>query len=230
MKKNQSGLWTGLSVVLAAVVYSIAVFALIKDMTYTRWIAYGFCMVGFLALLVGLCGGSGSGKGYPAFEMFSSGISVVYFCLQFILSGIVILFFKNFSTTLTAVVGFVILAVYVVISLFLYAGKDKIRAQDEYEGKKVSSLRLLTAEANAISSMIPQGELKKRMEKLAEVLRYSDPMTQPAVAAIDERINSNLSLLREDIQDGEMGQAADRVTRLEQMVTERNEKCMALKR
>ena len=65
--------------------------------------------------------------------------------------------------------------------------------------------------------------------KLSELIKYSDPGSISAVKIVEERIEENIHLLEDDVYDENMDKAADRISRIELLIKERNDKIAALK-
>ena len=64
---------------------------------------------------------------------------------------------------------------------------------------------------------------------LAEVIEYSDPMSSEQLSDLENRINHNIELLREEVDTGDTDRALQRVERIQKLMNERNEKCTLLK-
>ena len=118
-------------------------------------------------------------------------------------------------------------------SPFLQRGLiGKVRAwhQRKKIGKTVRDHRLLAIDIGLISTLFPEGEYRNRAISLADALRCSDPMTSDELAPLEESIAHNVGLLKNELQEGELNVAKDRLGKLEMLIAERNEKCKALKR
>ena len=222
MKRNYSGVWKGFAIVFAAVIYSILLFAFKKNFNLASWIAYGYTMVAFLVLLAGVCFQSGSEKAYPMFDLAASG--------QFILGGIAAMAIPDLSTKTAGLVGLLLLSVYVVIVLVFRAGTSSVQGQDDIDGRKVMDQQLLVAEIDTIETFVAETQLREKLSTLRDLLRYSDPLGQTALADLEERIRHNITLLREEAEEGENEKISVRIDRLQRLLAERNQKCRALKK
>ena len=80
-----------------------------------------------------------------------------------------------------------------------------------------------------LASAAQDGELRTSLKKLAESIRYSDPITTPAIEDIELRIHQTINELRVYCQDGDKQSALDTIVKLERMVIERNKKLMLSK-
>lgn len=230
MKRNYSGVWKGFAIVFAAVIYSILLFAFKKNFNLASWIAYGYTMVAFFVLLAGVCFQSGSEKAYPMFDLAASGLSCIYFCVQFILGGIAAMAIPDLSTKTAGLVGLLLLSVYVVIVLVFRAGTSSVQGQDDIDGRKVMDQQLLVAEIDTIETFVAETQLREKLSTLRDLLRYSDPLGQTALADLEERIRHNITLLREEAEEGENEKISVRIDRLQRLLAERNQKCRALKK
>ena len=230
MKNNSYKKWIGLLIVFIAVIYSILVFAVKKDLSSSSIIGYGFTMLAFIVTLIQFCFAGYSGeKEYPMFTPFRAKITLVYFFVQLIFGGIIGVFFHEFPETLFLILEIVILIVYLIPAFLFNSAANYVQKQDEYDTANVSNIRLMTADVQAVERLVDDPELLSKLKKLEEALRYSDPVSNPSITGIDERIKNNISILRDDAEDGDMGSVETRVDKVINMVKERNDKIRALK-
>ena len=65
------------------------------------------------------------------------------------------------------------------------------------ERPKVNAFKLMTADALAMAARLPNHE--KELKKVADAMKYSDPVGNPALAAFEERIHRKIL----ELEDGE---------------------------
>lgn len=221
----------GIGIVFIAAVYSIIVFAVKKPLSTSNLIGYGFTMLAFLIALIQFAFvGHGGGKEYPMFTPARSRITLVYLLVQFIFGGIIGVFFFDFPEILFLILEIVILVAYLIPALILHSSMSNVRQQDEEDQSHVSNIRMMTSRVAAIRRTVEDPELRTKMEKLEETIRYSDPVSNPALTGTDERIRNNLAILQEELEEGDLEKASSRIDRIINMVQERNDKTAALKR
>ena len=67
-------------------------------------------------------------------------------------------------------------------------------------------------------------ELKASLRKLSETVKYSDPISNEAVADVEQRIMRKISELRINIDDNQIADAKQSCADLERLYVERNKK------
>ena len=68
-----------------------------------------------------------------------------------------------------------------------------------------------------------------RLESLAELIKYSDPISHPSLALIEQKITNKINQLTEKAQNGKMSEVNDLCNEIELLMAERNRKCKILK-
>jgi hypothetical protein len=90
-------------------------------------------------------------------------------------------------------------------------------------------MRLNTIDVEMLRDECKDPELKNQLRRLAEAVKYSDPMTNDFVADVDARIRQETFALQTYCQDGDVVAAKDSCTKLQRLYVERNKKLMASK-
>lgn len=231
MKKNSGArTWIVLIIVLLAGIYSVALFALKHSFAPAHWIAYGFTLLAFLLLILDVSLPSGVSKQYPMLDLPMSAVAAAYCGVQFLLGGVIAMLIPGLSSTLALAVGIALLLVYVVFVFLSFSAGGKIQQQDEQDLRGVSAVRLLTADVEGIAALTADDSLRQKLAALAEAVRYSDPVSAPELADMEQRIRTNVALLKDEVEEGKTAQALQRVQNIQRFVEERNRKCAALKK
>lgn len=90
-------------------------------------------------------------------------------------------------------------------------------------------MRMNTVDIEMLRDSVKDPELKTQLGRLAEAVKYSDPMTTDAVADVDARIHQETFALQTYCQDGDVVAAKDSCAKLQRLYVERNKKLMASK-
>ena len=90
-------------------------------------------------------------------------------------------------------------------------------------------IRSLEADIGGIAAKCSDPSLKKELEKLREIIRYSDPMSSPRLASIEESIQERCNYLGELVTRQDYNSALAAVQQIGRLLIERNEKCKLLK-
>ena len=80
-----------------------------------------------------------------------------------------------------------------------------------------------------LQDYVKDAELKHQLRRLAEAVRYSDPMKTDAIADVDARITQETFALRTYCEDGDVESAKASCAKLQRLYVERNKKLLASK-
>ena len=155
--------------------------------------------------------------------------SVLHCALQLLFGGIVAMV-APLSDVVVLVVCGAMLVVYVVFVFLHFSVTSTFEDQDEAAVRGVSAVRQLTQDVEGIAALAQDESLRQRITALADDIRYSDPMSTPELKDLEDRIRSNVGILREEVEAGKSAQALQRAQNLQRFVEERNRKCLALKK
>ena len=229
MKKDQSSIIFGAIVVFIAVVYSIILFAVKGDFTTASWIIYGFTIFAFLALILDSYIPHQCGVRYPMLDVPLSVATNVFFFIQFICGGVIAMFLVAPDPTVTMIVEVIWLALYILAAFVFRVTQEIVQTQDENDSAKVIALRMMKTDLDVIASEVEDAVLKKSIANLAEAVSYSDPLSSQDLKESEERIKSNIAMLREEVDEGDSEKAKKRVDKIRRLLEDRNAKCAALK-
>jgi hypothetical protein len=109
------------------------------------------------------------------------------------------------------------------------AGKEMIEKIDEKIKEKVFYVKSLQADIEGLVGRASDGSVKKLLEDLAETIRYSDPMSSPQLAALENKIEGKAAGLAEAVGKGDAGAVTALCEELQLLFADRNRKCKILK-
>jgi len=90
-------------------------------------------------------------------------------------------------------------------------------------------IKSLRVDAEGLVGKTSDATLKKTLKGLAETIRYSDPMSSPQLAAIENKIEAKTAALSEAVENAEDESSKALCNELQQLFAERNRKCKILK-
>lgn len=99
---------------------------------------------------------------------------------------------------------------------------DKIKAQTAF-------VKLSTVEVQNILNRARTEKVKAECKKVYEAMRYSDPMSSPALAEEEAEISAKIRNLKSAVLSGEDETAISTAEELVLLIKERNNKCKLLK-
>lgn len=222
MKKNNSLGYIILGVLF--VLLTVVAFAVPTVKTGTFWVAYVFTVVAF-ALQIPIWKKALGQKetlkskflGIPTVH-----VSIVYLVLQ-IIAFAVFTALPMLPLWSAIVTDILILAICSVCLISADIARNEIDRLEEKVQKKVFSLKNLQADIELLADAEIDAQVKDSLEKLAEAIRYSDPMSSDELSDIETKIS---------VKAEELKTASDKVKMIEEilmLLTERNKKCKLLK-
>lgn len=225
MNKNAIRWWVVLGVVL--VVYNVLAFALPFPKTAVFAVSYLFTMIAILAQIyvirTAFYRGEGVKSKFYGFPIAKLG--VIYLAVQLI-AGLV------FMALGLIVPVWLPLALYVVLLGIAAAGfvaadaaRDEVVRQEVKLEKDVSRMREFQAKGRALVTLNQVPEAARPLEKLAEDLRFSDPVSSEALTEIEDQLAECLAQLQEAVSAQKTEQILSVCQEAERILAERNQLC-----
>ena len=106
---------------------------------------------------------------------------------------------------------------------------DVVSEVDEKIKEQTQFIKLLTADAEHLMSSSKTAELKAEAKKVYEAIRYSDPMSNEALADIEGQIQSEFAFFTQAIRSEDLELAKSVADGLLNLIDARNKKCKVLK-
>lgn len=226
MKKGKKYGLVLLAVLAAA--WNALVFGIPHRDTAAFWVGYGFTMLAFLLQIAVALAAFGS-RGELFSERTFLGLSVARYGVLYLAAqavwGLITAFVPVFSGSVSAVVSVLLLALFGAAALLSKAGGELAAAAGERVRVNTAFIQSLSLQAEALASKERDPELKKRLEKLAERIRYTDPVSGQGLSKVEAQIDAAFrSLCR-----AEKEQAQELCEELERLLEERARQCRLLK-
>lgn len=222
MKKNHVMSYLALGIVFA--LFNVIAFVIPTDKTTTFWTAYGFSVVAFAAqipLWKIAFGKKDTLKskflGIPVIH-----VGITYLIIQLIAFAIFMIF-PMLPVWLAIVVCSTILAIAALCAIAGQAGANEINRVEEKIKVKRAFVQFLQIDIEMLAETETDNETKTALKKLAEKVRFSDPMSHEMLGELESRITAKVE---------EMKTASDKIALVreaEVLLMERNKKCKILK-
>ena len=222
MKKN--GLMSYLALGIVFALFNVIAFVVPTDKTATFWVAYTFSAVAFavqIPLWKIALGKKDTLKskflGIPVVH-----VGITYLIIQLIAFA-VFMIFPTLPVWAAVVVCAVILAISALCVIAGQAGANEINRVEEKIKVKRAFIQFLQTDIEMLAETETDAETKAALKKLAEKVRFSDPMSHEMLGELESRISAKVE---------EMKTATDKKTLIEEIatsLTERNKKCKILK-
>ena len=216
--------------VLGAVLFSVIAFVIRFYRGINFWIGYGFGL--FAILFLGMIAYMSSSSEMPLQSRFYGwqliGVAGVYTLTQMVVSLLL------FSIPVLPIwLGVAICSILLILalggSITTQSSNNTIEKLDSEVKGKMFYIRSLETDIGGIAAKCSDPSLKKELEKLREIIRYSDPMSSPRLASIEESIQERCNYLGELVTRQDYNSALAAVQQIGRLLIERNEKCKLLK-
>ena len=222
MKKNNLMSYLAIGIVFA--LFNVIAFVIPTDKTATFWTAYAFSVIAFavqIPLWKIALGKKDSLKskflGIPVIH-----VGITYLIIQLIAFA-VFMIFPTLPVWLAVVVCAIILAISALCAIAGQAGANEINRVEEKIKVKRAFIQFLQTDIEMLAESETNAETKTALSKLAEKVRFSDPMSHEMLGELESRISAKVE---------EMKTAADKkalIGEIEILLIERNKKCKILK-
>ena len=169
--------------------FNVLAFVIPTEKTATFWIAYAFSVVAF-GLQIGIW--KLAFNGTDAIKSKFLGIPLIsvgfrYLVVQVIVFAIFMIF-PTLPAWIPVVACSAILGVTVICLIGTETGREEINRIEEKVEQKVFYIKSLQADVELLAETESDPEVKAELTKLAEKIRFSDPMSNNALAEIETEI------------------------------------------
>lgn len=222
MKKNKGMAYAVLAI--AFVLFNVIAFAVPTVKTATFWIAYAFAAIAFASQIAIW---KFAFKGADTIKSKFLGIPLISVGITYLIIQIIV-FAVFMATPLTASwIALVVCALIVGISAICLigteTGREEVGRVEEKVEKKVFYIKSLQVDVEMLASTETDSDTKTALTKLAEKIRFSDPMSNEVLADLEAEINAKVKELKTAENKAEI------ITVLDSLITERNKKAKLLK-
>ena len=193
------------------------------------WVAYVFITLTFIAQLVAVYLTTRADSLQKTFYNLSLlQVSVASLVVNVLAGGLCMAIVK-----IPSWIGIIVCCLVLAVTIWSYVKAvvaiDTVAAVDKKIKVKTMFIKLLTADAESLKATAEGDALKVLANKVYEAVRYSDPMSDEALADVENRISEAFALFADAVKGGKQDEAADGAKKLCDLISERNAKCKILK-
>ena len=222
MKKNKGMAYAVLAI--AFVLFNVIAFAVPTAKTATFWIAYVFTAVAFASQIavwkLAFKGADTLKSKFLGIPLISVGIT--YLIVQ-IIAFVIFMALPLTASWIAIVVCALILGISAICLIGTETGREEINRVEETVEKKVFYIKELQVDVEILASAEIDTDTKTALTKLAEKIRFSDPMSNDVLADLEAEISAKVKELKTAENKAEI------ITVLDSLITERNKKAKLLK-
>ena len=222
MKNNK--IMIGVSGLILFLVYNIIVFTFSTERTQVFWSAYLFTVLAFLvqAVVFAMVYKRNVTVNDVFFSLPLVKISVKYLVLQVAL-GAIFMILENISVRIVNIAQIIVLAVYLMLAIAALVAKNNIESIEEKTKERILFIKLLENDIVALQDRVNNPAIQTRLADLREIIKYSDPMSHPSLALLEQKVSNKIAQLSE-ASNNEM------FDEIEALMADRNRKCKILKK
>ena len=230
MKKRVFYVNISFAAVLA--VYCVAFLVIPFPKLASSWIEFGFTVLAIcLSNVVFIYAFRGSVKsklyGLPIFK-----VALVYVALQ-LAAGIVICVvaaFVNVPVWIPIVISVLFLAVGALGFIATDVAKDAIEQIDTATQSSTQTIAKLRTEVASIIDICADANARENIQKLEELLKYSDPMSCPETMDAENDLVTKTAQLRDRVKENNFVEATALTNEIKTNLAERNRLCKFYKK
>lgn len=221
----------GLAVLaLLLAVFSVIAFAAPFARTAVFWIGYGF---GIFAVLFQIyvfkvsLGGDAKSKfyGFPIAR-----VGVCYLIAQLIISLIEMALARVMPAWAALIVNVLLAAAAIIGIIAVETARDEIVRQEGTTGKNVGNMRALRSMSATLVGQCEDGETREVLRKLAEALRFSDPVSSEDTLEMEAEMKARMDEIKICVANGDQAAAIKHCRDMMRCLDERNRVCATSKR
>ena len=132
------------------------------------------------------------------------------------------------SITFPIILYSIITVAFVITIAFAINGVNYISASEEKVKEKVLFIKML--EADILDCVAKaNGDTAKLLRKLAEDVRFSDPMSHSALSAVENELSSTIFTISTTLETDANADISDMIKKAESLLKSRNNRCLMLK-
>ena len=209
---------------IAFVLFNVISFTIPTKKTSAFWIAYAFTILAFALQIIiwSIPFKKGNNSKNTFLNIPFVVIGIKYLVAQNICCLIFMFlpFLANWSAVL---ICSIILGISAICLIGTQIGKEEIiRVEDKTE-KKASYIKELLVNVEILESSEKDADTKASLTRLAEKIRYSDPISSNALADIENKISEKINILKSSSSKSAL------INELENLLDERNKKAKFFK-
>ena len=220
----------GIIPVLIFIIYSILMFWIFDQSKTMFKLCYVFSVVATaLAAFMPVFMIKPQNTAKTIFNRFSLAMfTSLYFGIQLVL-GFVLTLLGFLPTVIGVILELALAFIYAIGIITSSLGIDYIKDLEKEQKEKVYFIKSIAVDIEGLVNKVQDAELKKKLEKLSETARYSDPMSHQSLSGLESQISIKVEALKASINEGKLETVENDCKAIEDMFNERNEKCKIFK-
>ena len=230
MKKNNILILISLALVCGLL--TTIVFLTVPDArldTAAFWIAWSFALPFNFVAAVGLHLWCSLKKGEDIVQMPVAYTLAGAFGAAYLLVGAIFMYFSIKTVTLLIIIELILTVAYAIAVMFFLSSADYVKSAQKEKREKRLFIQMLSADVTDCLAKTQDEELKKALNRFADDIRFSDPMSHPSLVGLEGELSATVVAISSKITAGDNEGALSLVRQGEEQLSNRNRRCLMLK-
>lgn len=221
--------WAIVLAVFNVVTFVIPVTVNINKFTPSFWIAYAFITLVFIGNLI--CSllffkEENKSKVFLNIPIINLAYSALIVSL---IVGAVAMAVPQISYWIGVIVDVLVIAFYAIAIVKASAAADIVNDVEQKVKTQTFFIKSLTVDAGSLMARAKSDEMKAETKKVYEAIRYSDPMSNDALANIENQIQNEFNAFADAVKNNDIDLAKSASYEFVILINNRNSKCKFLK-
>lgn len=220
---------------IALVVFNVIAFTVTAEtvgfeaVTASFWVGYAFITLAFIGnLICSLLFFKEENKNKIFLNLPIITISYSALVVSLIV-GAVAMAMPSIPYWVGIIVDVLVLAFYVIAILKASAAADIVSDIDKKIKTQTFFIKSLTVDAETLMARAKNDEIRAEAKKVYEAIRYSDPMSNDALAGIEAQITIKFNEFSQAVENNSIDESKSKSAELLILINDRNKKCKLLK-
>lgn len=212
------------------VAYNLFVFMIFKNFNAVFWTSYAFMLASyFIHIFCVFFIAKNSSVRAVFFGIPLMSFSIYFVCAELFCS-LVFMIFKNLASVRIAIlIQALLLCLFIVIAIISIMARDAVQSTDSKIKESIHFIKGLNVDVEMLMQRSTDAEITGELKKLSEIIKYSDPMSNSAVAVQEQMIMQYMAELRTMFDSGDMPKVKELCGKIQLLFVERNKKLMIYK-
>jgi hypothetical protein len=160
--------------------------------------------------------------GFPVFR-----VGYIYLVAQIVITvaiciAYVLLHIQNWISLVCSMVALLLALLGLIVTDNV---RDEVEHVDRLKNDKTKPVYTFRINIDSYADRCKNTEIKKKMEKLAEEFKYSDPVSNEELVEIENDIKSELGELDTELSKGNKEILIEKIDKIERLLSRRNDMC-----
>lgn len=193
------------------------------------WVGYAFITIAFIGNLI--CGllffkEENKGKVFLNIPIINLAYSALIVSL---IVGAVAMAVPQIPYWIGVIVDVLVLAFYAIAIVKASAAANIVHDVEQKVKTQTFFVKSLTVDADSLMARASSDEMKAETKKVYEAIRYSDPMSNDALASIENQIQNEFNVFADAVKSNDIDLAKSSANELVVLINDLNKKCKLLK-